>query len=91
MTTYKNPHEFLLARIKELEGGAPDRDGFDDAYIEGYRFLAHEHRYFNGWGDGGLLENYKKGLQDAIEEIDKWFKEYEEQQRQLKQTTNGDK
>lgn len=73
---YKTPHEFLLARIKELEGGAPDRDGFDDTFIQAYRYFAKEYECFGGWGDGGIQENYNHGLRSAMDDLQKYFEEY---------------
>jgi hypothetical protein len=60
-------HSVLLDKIKQLENASPHRDGFDDAYIQGFRDLAQEYDCFGGEGDGGITENYIEGLKDAIQ------------------------
>lgn len=60
------PYQQFLDKINELEKAHPDRDGHDDAYIEGFRHIAKEFNCFDGFGDGGIMETYFVGLYDAL-------------------------
>lgn len=59
----------ISQKIVELEAESPHRDGFDDAYIQGWRDMYE--MYENAmWSDGsppeGLQYNHWDGLRDAL-------------------------
>ena len=64
----KTRYQILAEKILELEKDVGD--GFDDAYVKGFRHVAKEFYAGDGEGDGGLTEIYLKGLKDAINLID---------------------
>lgn len=64
------PMEWQLEQeIKKLEEEEPHRDGFDDAYIDGYRLMLKMYKKAM-WSDGsppeGLEYNHWFGLRDAL-------------------------
>ena len=45
-------------------------DGFDMAFFDGFDSILKEYDCFNGQGDGGITENYIKGIKTALKKLD---------------------